>query len=619
MVKRDLAPPPYNILVISSDQDLVRDLETYLARRPAEIHFGEPGAQTEVIVARPGLAVLAYAPGVPEEARRKPRSSDRFRTVETGDPLAPPEEAYSRLRELLVELGAWENLSVGLVGVPANRHEAVMEHLQATPFRMARVSRREEARDPELLGCADLIFLDAKIGGVDSWAFARELKGQFTGAGAPPIFGVVPAIDVELLSHTREYGIAGFLLRVMIDERMFPRVEGVARQGLSRRNPARTDDRYAPPSARRPPDRIATVISTEEPPEESAPESPPSAVEEVDKEERGAFLLGRTLGKVTLRRILGHGGAGTVYEGWHLTLDVPVAVKVVFADDVSRDPRFAHRFIEEARLAARLDHANTVRVIDFDRHDETGCYYLVMELVRGSSLLELIREGRRFTEDRLLEIADSVVEVLDLAHEHGIVHRDISPGNILITERGGIKLADLGIAKIVSDTRKRRLPGSENLEEGSSSPVLADGMPAPIRTGTGILLGTPHYISPEQAEDAQKADLRSDMYSLGATLFHAATRRPPYLGRTVEELIRAHREEPVPSPRVSNKELSSEFAAILMRLLQKRPEERYASYAALRRSLKECRDEAARRALLGEPRSSRWWRKPGRGKPRKGL
>lgn len=271
-------------------------------------------------------------------------------------------------------------------------------------------------------------------------------------------------------------------------------------------------------------------------------------------------MLDTVLGKCHLQKRLGEGGMGAVYLARHLTLDVPVAVKVLPQALAQRDRAFVDRFLREARTAAQIHHPNIVQVLDVDF--QRGCYFLVMEYVEGETVGMRMRRKRMLTEREVCEIGMNVAAALEYARRKSIVHRDVKPENILISNDGEIKLADLGLAKRVSG-------------EAGSDLTLRDQA-----------LGTPFYISPEQATNARAADHRSDLYSLGATLFHLATGRPPFEGTSSFHTMTMHLNVPAPELRAYRAELSLEIAGIIKRLLSKNPGERFQTagelYLALR-------------------------------------
>jgi len=276
---------------------------------------------------------------------------------------------------------------------------------------------------------------------------------------------------------------------------------------------------------------------------------PPPAAEQAAGEAAFDPLLDTVLGKCHLQKRLGEGGMGTVYLARHLTLDVPVAVKVLPQALAQRDRAFVDRFLREARTAAQIHHPNIAQVLDVDFL--RGSYFLVMEYVEGETAGARMRRKRMLSEREAIEIGINVAAALEYARRKSIVHRDVKPENILISREGEIKLADLGLAKRVSG-------------ETGSDLTLRDQA-----------LGTPFYISPEQATNARAADHRSDLYSLGATLFHLCTGRPPFEGTSSFATMTMHLNVPAPELRAYRAEISVEFANIIRSLLQKNPADRF--------------------------------------------
>lgn len=259
-------------------------------------------------------------------------------------------------------------------------------------------------------------------------------------------------------------------------------------------------------------------------------------------------LLDSILGKCHIQRTLGEGGMGAVYLGKHLTLDIPVAVKVLPTQLAKRDRAFVDRFLREARTAARIHHPNIVQVLDVDF--QNGLYFLVMEYIEGETAGQRLRARGVLPEREVVEIGLDVASALEYARRKGIIHRDVKPENILISTDGEVRLADLGLAKRVAG------------EDGSDL-TLRDQA-----------LGTPFYISPEQATNARGADHRSDLYSLGATLFHLATGRPPFQGTSAFDTMNRHLHEPAPALRAYRAECSLELADVVRRLMEKDPAQR---------------------------------------------
>jgi serine/threonine protein kinase len=268
---------------------------------------------------------------------------------------------------------------------------------------------------------------------------------------------------------------------------------------------------------------------------------------------------GRTLGKYTLIECIGEGGLGTVWRSVHPEFDIPVAVKVLRPDVIAGDMQ-VQRFLREARTAAQLNHPHIVRVYDagFDK----GLHYLVMELVEGGSVGRLLtRAHGPLGVDIAVNIAAAVADALTVANQRSIVHRDIKPDNILLDTDGTPKLADLGLAK--------------RLTAEAPSHVTAPG--------TG--LGTPLYVAPEQAHGNTAGDARSDIYSLGATLFHMVTGQPPFDGATAFQIVHRHVSDPAPDPRSLNPAVSPRLAEIILKMLAKEPADRFQSAAQLHSAL----------------------------------
>ncbi len=251
------------------------------------------------------------------------------------------------------------------------------------------------------------------------------------------------------------------------------------------------------------------------------------------------------LGDLEILSRIGAGAIGTVYRARQRRLDRIVAVKVL-AGHLAHDEAFVRRFLREARLAARVSHPNVVQVYDVGRW--RGSPHIVMEYVPGASLEQVIVREGRVSETLAASIGLQIGRAVQYASAHGLVHRDIKPANILLKEDGAAKLADLGLA-------------------------MAPGEEAESR------VGTPFYMSPEQARSDLMLDSRSDIYSLGCTLFRAVTGRVPFQGPTVAETLRMHAESPRPDAAALRPELSPDFCSTLRRMMAKQPEERYAGPA----------------------------------------
>ncbi len=249
--------------------------------------------------------------------------------------------------------------------------------------------------------------------------------------------------------------------------------------------------------------------------------------------------------------VIGRGATGVVYRARQEAVERPVALKVLHRELIT-NRRAVKRLKREARLAARLAHPSIISAIDLGVQD--GLWWYAMELVEGVSLSRRIAERGSLTERECLRLFSPLCDALQHAHEVGVVHRDIKPANILVDRRGRARLVDLGLAM------------------GHNDPSI---------TKTGSTLGTPHYVSPEQARDPSKADIRSDLWSLGATMYHAVCGRPPFSfedGETsggVAEILSRVLYKPVVDPREYSPELSKGFALLLRKCLTRDTEQRY--------------------------------------------
>jgi eukaryotic-like serine/threonine-protein kinase len=241
-----------------------------------------------------------------------------------------------------------------------------------------------------------------------------------------------------------------------------------------------------------------------------------------------------------------------VYRAHDRLLDRPVAVKVLFPE-LSIDRTFVERFRREAQAAANLSHPHIVPV--FDWGEDNGTYFIVMEFIDGRPLSSILRTAGPLHPDRAAEIAADVALALDYAHRHGVIHRDIKPGNVLITDEGQVKVTDFGIARAV------------NTDESL--------------TQTGAVMGTATYFSPEQAEGLG-VDARSDIYSLGVVIYEMVAGRPPFTGDSPVSVASKHVREQAPPPRSFNPSIPQDLEAIILKCMAKSPEYRYATGADLR-------------------------------------
>ena len=266
---------------------------------------------------------------------------------------------------------------------------------------------------------------------------------------------------------------------------------------------------------------------------------------------RKPFSAGSEIGKYIIIKRIGKGGMGEVYLAKHATLGVFRALKVLSADITDDNEKFLSRFIREAKLAAEIRHPNVVGVMDVETDPVCGIPYIVMEYIDGGSLRNSLSICGKLSEEQAVVIVEAVASALQAATENSIVHRDIKPDNIMFTERGEVKLADLGIAK--------RSDKDYSL------------------TKSNMMIGTPAYLPPEQAQNAKDVDARADIYSLGATFYEMLTGEPPYPGETTVEIIHKLFSDPVPDPRKINSKISNASAAIVMKMMAKKPKDRFQS------------------------------------------
>lgn len=350
--------------------------------------------------------------------------------------------------------------------------------------------------------------------------------------------------------------------------------------GASRVSTPRPDTREkAPPRAA---STTATVIEDEisrtpsprqAAPSPTRPKSTPSAARKESAATRpalhGADLSGLELGGYEIKATLGKGGMGTVYMARQKSLDRYVALKVLPAE-MAANPEFLARFTREALAAAQLTHHNVVQVYDVGSEDNT--HFISMEYVRGTNLGEMVRRDGRLQVDDAVGYVLQAARALKYAHDHGIIHRDIKPDNLLLNDLGVVKVADLGLAKF-----HHAHEGGENAQvalepEGALNIAIAGDI-----TLKAVAMGTPAYMPPEQARDAAHVDARADQYALGCTLYYLITGKPPFSGTTAFEIITKHLKEPVPPLETHVRGVPTTLKAIIERMLAKDPDDRYPS------------------------------------------
>jgi serine/threonine protein kinase len=285
-------------------------------------------------------------------------------------------------------------------------------------------------------------------------------------------------------------------------------------------------------------------------------------VEDVQNDE----LLGTQLGGCQVLDLLGQGGMARVYRGRQEHLDRDVAVKVLPPYYVT-DPTFIDRFQREARAMAKLQHPNIVVIYDAGR--QTQWLYIIMELITGGNLRQRMMQSMSMSE--ATHIFRDVAEALNYAHERGIIHRDVKPVNVLLDATRQqpyprAVLSDFGIAKVMQS--------SSNL----------------TRTGAGV--GTPEYMSPEQCK-GQPVDARTDIYALGVLLYEMLCGRPPFLAEEFTAVAHSHIYDPVPAPSLYNPKINPAVQAVILKALQKRPEQRFQTARDMAQALEDATKSGA--------------------------
>ena len=273
---------------------------------------------------------------------------------------------------------------------------------------------------------------------------------------------------------------------------------------------------------------------------------------------------GFILGRYKLLNLLGKGEMSSIYLAEHTRMKRKCAIKVLPANKV-RDTSYLGRFHREAQAVAALDHHNIVRAYDVDTETEGGVeiHFLVMEYVEGKDIEKLLEVRQQFAVIEAADYIRQAAEGLAHAHEHGLVHRDIKPGNLLVDLKGVVKILDLGLARFFRDNE------TESLTIKHDEKVL----------------GTADYLAPEQAVDSHAVDERADIYSLGCTLYFALTGHPPFTDGTLVQRLLAHQTKAPPSIRKQRPGVPESLVAIVEKMMQKRKDDRYQSAAEVAAAL----------------------------------
>lgn len=275
-------------------------------------------------------------------------------------------------------------------------------------------------------------------------------------------------------------------------------------------------------------------------------------------------LIGTVIAqRYRLLSLLGEGGMGAVYKAEHVRMGKALAVKLL-RGDFARDPEAVQRFVDEAQIVSRLSHPHTIAVFDFGELDTLDGLYLAMEYVPGKDLAWLLKTGGPVPAPRVITIGQQLLGSLAEAHDAGIVHRDVKPGNVMLMQtRSGddfAKVLDFGIAKLRDDPRSASL------------------------TSAGAIVGTPNYLAPEQAR-GRDVDARADLYAAGAVLFELLTGRPPFVAPNPMAVVNAHLHDPPPPLHQFAPECTSAMGEVIRRALEKRPEDRYQTADQMREAL----------------------------------
>ncbi|MBI3464362.1 MAG: serine/threonine protein kinase [Planctomycetes bacterium] len=246
---------------------------------------------------------------------------------------------------------------------------------------------------------------------------------------------------------------------------------------------------------------------------------------------------------------MGQGSMGMVYKAKQLSMDRVVALKVLLRQ-LAMNKEFIERFHREARIAAKLSHNNVVQAIDSGEF--SGHHFFVMEFVDGANIKQEMDRGKVYEEKEAVRIISQIAEAMAHAHDKGLIHRDIKPENIMLTSGGVAKLADLGLARLTAD---------ETMAQAEK----------------GIAIGTPYYISPEQIRGSVDVDIRADIYSMGATLYHMVTGRVPFSGKTPTEVMQKHLKAPLAPPDHVNTRLTSGLGEVVETMMARDRRSRYAT------------------------------------------
>jgi serine/threonine-protein kinase len=270
-------------------------------------------------------------------------------------------------------------------------------------------------------------------------------------------------------------------------------------------------------------------------------------------------LQGRARGgRYELDGLIGSGGFADVYRAFDRATGDVVAIKVLY-EHLARDPEVVRRFVREARVASQIVEPHVVRILDTGVDD--GLNYMVMELVQGETLFKLLADGRAFAPTEIVDLGSQALLGLEAAHQTGVIHRDIKPANLILTPDGTLKIMDFGIAKVSTGATQTR---------------------------TGLFMGTPEYIAPEQVSTPGAVDPRTDLYSLGVTLYELLVGAPPFRAETPWATLAQHMMKAPSPPRERRPDTPDGLQTVLLRSLEKQPEQRYRTSREMRLALETC-------------------------------
>ncbi len=312
------------------------------------------------------------------------------------------------------------------------------------------------------------------------------------------------------------------------------------------------------------PNATGDFTTPDDPPADSTDDGrtfPPSVAPPPRKKAAAADDIPDRLGGYEVIKVLGKGGMGAVLLGRQVSLDRKVALKIMHPK-LSKDPNFVARFTREAYAAAQLTHHNVIQIYDIG--EDHGTHFFSMEFVAGQSLMDLVKEKGKLDPEVAVGYILQAARGLRLGHAQGMVHRDIKPDNLMLNTEGVVKVADLGLVKLPTPDVPQSKVATDDDEDD-------DGR----LTRAGSVMGTPTYMPPEQAMNSAGVDHRADIYSLGCSLYVMITGKPPFEGKTALEVITRHQTDPLVPPDVIVKRVPKALSGILVKMLAKKPEDRY--------------------------------------------